>query len=553
MKIRGTTITTPIARDAVADDACVSKKPWSSKNTVDKLCPAFEESGTVVQCDPVEGYPLEVLTQIEPVQSGSGDPCPPGGGRNLWQVDTNTVISAYIDATSIAAYSGYSYVVYIPCEPNTTYTVSKFKGKRFSVAYCTELPAVGVPIYGYVTDGTATSITITTGGDAKYLAAYVYFGGTDDTITTWNAAKHTIQIEKGDTATEYQPYSNIRPITGHTDVKLYHSGKNLAPNVSRTLNKTGITIEFIDNILKINGTGGRDLGGYSADYAFTLPAGTYTWSLKKVSGTCTYSGSSGTFYLRTSTGYVSVKDMYGAVNRDGTFTLTEPTNLCLDITTAGSSTYKNLTFTFQVEAGSTATAFEPYNEGSNTFTMELGQTVYGGSLDWKTGVLTVDKVCVAFNGTESWEFNKDKGEGKGCRYDYNYTSQLIPKGDTCICSHYPHVAPEEGMGVWTNGGYSTTTVGLRILWTYKTVAELKAYLTEQYAAGTPVQICYPLVTPITVQLTPQEVMALSGMNCLISDTGNTTVSGKADPNAVIQDLYSKLNALSATMAALTGV
>lgn len=63
MKIRGTTITTPLARSAVADDTSVSKKPWSSQNTVDKLCPAFTESGAIVACEPVEGYPLAVTAQ----------------------------------------------------------------------------------------------------------------------------------------------------------------------------------------------------------------------------------------------------------------------------------------------------------------------------------------------------------------------------------------------------------------------------------------------------------------------------------------------------------
>lgn len=63
MKIRGATITTPIARSAVADDKSVSNKPWSSKNTVDMLCPSFTESGSIVTCEPVEGYPLEVTAE----------------------------------------------------------------------------------------------------------------------------------------------------------------------------------------------------------------------------------------------------------------------------------------------------------------------------------------------------------------------------------------------------------------------------------------------------------------------------------------------------------
>ena len=74
MRIRGTTVTTPMSRTAVVNDAIVSGKPWSSKNTVDKLAPAFTESGAIVTCEPVEGYPLDAVSHIVPVQEGSGTP-----------------------------------------------------------------------------------------------------------------------------------------------------------------------------------------------------------------------------------------------------------------------------------------------------------------------------------------------------------------------------------------------------------------------------------------------------------------------------------------------
>lgn len=68
MKIRGNTIATPIARHAVTDDSVISRKPWSSKNTVDKLCPDFNKTGSAVRCEPVEGYPLEVVASEEATQ-----------------------------------------------------------------------------------------------------------------------------------------------------------------------------------------------------------------------------------------------------------------------------------------------------------------------------------------------------------------------------------------------------------------------------------------------------------------------------------------------------
>ena len=44
------------------NDDEIGTSAWSSKNTVDKLCPTFTESGSAVTCEPIEGYPLEVVS-----------------------------------------------------------------------------------------------------------------------------------------------------------------------------------------------------------------------------------------------------------------------------------------------------------------------------------------------------------------------------------------------------------------------------------------------------------------------------------------------------------
>ena len=46
------------------------------KGIVDRLTTAFSETGGMVTCHPVEGYPLNVKTVIEPVQAGMGDASP---------------------------------------------------------------------------------------------------------------------------------------------------------------------------------------------------------------------------------------------------------------------------------------------------------------------------------------------------------------------------------------------------------------------------------------------------------------------------------------------
>lgn len=136
-------------------------------------------------------------------------------GKNLYQVDTNVLNQAYLDSDSIHS-NNYTTMVYIQCNPNTTYTVSKFKGTRLSVAYCTELPKVGVSVYGFSANHTATSLTITTGNDAKYLVTYVYCNAPGDDTISWDEAKNTIQIEQGSVATAYEPYKTAQTLSVST-------------------------------------------------------------------------------------------------------------------------------------------------------------------------------------------------------------------------------------------------------------------------------------------------------------------------------------------------
>lgn len=59
------------------NDGCISAEtPWSSKQIVDFVCPALEESGNPVTCYPVAGYPLGCKVRWEPTQAGEGEPSP---------------------------------------------------------------------------------------------------------------------------------------------------------------------------------------------------------------------------------------------------------------------------------------------------------------------------------------------------------------------------------------------------------------------------------------------------------------------------------------------
>ena len=123
------TVTDPNA--ARIDDALVGQATWSGRNIVDRLCPAFTESGAVAACSPVEGYPLEVVSHIQPVQADSGysqiklTRC----GKNLLDIAKKSSIAATVNGNVIRVTktaggnrSSGDIPIYIPA--NTNFTVS---------------------------------------------------------------------------------------------------------------------------------------------------------------------------------------------------------------------------------------------------------------------------------------------------------------------------------------------------------------------------------------------------------------------------------------------
>lgn len=87
---------------------------------------------------------------------------------------------------------------YIPCEPNTTYTISKRNNgdtNRFAVATSVDLPAIGVSTYQGIRTDNANSITITTNPTANYLVFFFY--RTQETLITLEEMLDSIRIEEG--------------------------------------------------------------------------------------------------------------------------------------------------------------------------------------------------------------------------------------------------------------------------------------------------------------------------------------------------------------------
>jgi len=167
---------------------------------------------------------------------------------------------------------------------------------------------------------------------------------------------------------------------------------------------------------------------------------------------------------------------------------------CDDSTThTGSERGSYDLYDIQIEAGSSATSYEPYTN-----------TVYGGSIDLVSGVLTVTHKIVDLSQI-SWALRDTGLYRSGVISDMVAVSSNSERVDG-YADHYPVASytslssGEYGIGVNTQrrifiGGGSE-------------------------GAGS---FVYPLATPQTHQLTPQEVRTIAGLNHIWADTGNAAV------------------------------
>ena len=207
----------------------------------------------------------------------------------------------------------------------------------------------------------------------------------------------------------------------------------------------------------------------------------------------------------------------------------------------------------QLELGSTPTAYAPYTnlcpisgwdslsvyhsgaDTSNpqTISISLGQTVYSGYVDVISGVVTVDTLYKALTGAETVSRQSQSG---GAYYRFNITGVISdnPAPSTVVfpkfCSHFKPISYTQLSNQDNSiARFQNDTAAYIRCDTYTSAADFKAFLAEQYAAGTPVQIGSPIATPIPIQLTPQQVQSLAGDNVVWSTAnGDLTVEYRSN-------------------------
>lgn len=311
--------------------------------------------------------------------------------KNLFDKDNANIVVGYIDANSIKTSSN-TRTVYIPCAPNTTYTVSKIATARFVVAFTNVIPAVDATVTNEIRDDTATSITATSGVDSKYIVVWVYNSAYDTSITL-DEILATLQIELGSTATVYTPY-----ISDLTSVNVTGCGRNILPypytDTTKTLNEITFTINS-DSTITVNGTATANslfkLNNYSKETNLKLtPGQTYTLStglstaFKGMSIVCSYYSKDETAYKQ----WIQNSTKVSSVFPDDGY------SIACYVVVLKDTTVNNVTLKPQLEIGSVANYYEPYQ--GQTYTPTVTGEVTGITNLYPTTTLLTDNSGVVF-------------------------------------------------------------------------------------------------------------------------------------------------------------
>lgn len=174
-------------------------------------------------------------------------------GKNLFNKEDPSWLPGYFESGEIInGVTARNIVFYIPCLPNTTYSIRRVTGDLwgggFIIATTSTTPAIGVSVSRPLDIGRGETYSgYTTNSDATFLVlrAQTEIGYTWEDIdpntqlNLWQTFINNLQIEQNSTATTYEPYVGgvpspnpdypqpISVVTGRQEVDVIGDGTNL--------------------------------------------------------------------------------------------------------------------------------------------------------------------------------------------------------------------------------------------------------------------------------------------------------------------------------------
>ena len=171
-------------------------------------------------------------------------------------------------------------------------------------------------------------------------------------------------------------------------------------------------------------------------------------------------------------------------------------------------------------------------DDGTTYTTDLPQTVYGGTLDVVSGVLTVEYATYTLDGVNA-NFSGSFGEiTSGYCYYKSMPDGYIRSGN-CVSDTFVWSGSSYNrmpLGSFGGGSGITTTFSFILPSDIVTLAEANAWLVEH-----PIEFTAKLATPTTIQCDPQTVQTLIGDNNVWGGSG-VSIDYYADTKLYIEKM-----------------
>lgn len=301
-----------------------------------------------------------------------------------------------------------------------------------------------------------------------------------------NVNKEVIQLEKGATATAYEPYGYKIPVTITQDnvfdcmtaELIYTNGTPTLERGENSLKITTTTSAYNHVSLKIGNT--ADLIGKTINIS-TSTAKTTGWNFQMISRK-----NNGASVKSYTTQQLTVVD-------DGSDVICLMAGYSLQI---GSITYEDVKVS--ISESNNIYLDKPLNKLNDN-------ADYIDFLEQKV-VRTVG--VKALDGTEQW---KASSAYVGSAYVSQLLSDAITQG-VGVCTHF---ANSQFLYTYAKNKFLIEATGTTNLWLSDTkdvaVENIKTFLTEQKASGAPVEIYYPLKTPTSESVTLPNLPVYKGV------------------------------------------
>ncbi len=311
-----------------------------------------------------------------------------------------------------------------------------------------------------------------------------------------------------ETDSTFAPYTNICPISRHTEVDVQRDGKNKADPSKLYLFNNNRYVSTND----FNNVGSYDVKPNTEYRLLSGKGGSADKRIKfwNAEGNLISNASSAIFTTPNNCAKIS---FYWQLPSEVQTVEEAEMMLCL----------------------SQYTSFEPY--AGKTYTLALGDTIYGGTVDFDSGVCSVI-YGYADMGDIDWTYDLTANVFVSSDID-NLKDKTYTADDGLLCSIYSiaNVVASE-MPDCTMRYRDDPQHPNRIIVKDTRYDDATAFKTAMDG----VQLVYELATPTTIQLTPEQIQLLKGQNTLYASTGDisVTVNGVSGAIGQVQEQVNEL-------------